>query len=498
MAIPFGPITFDSCSANDRAFFAVPLGKRMWEMGPSTLGIPAASGTNAWHSRRTQLLGSVSEYLRIPPLLGLDTTYGAELRFKHRFEFGPNEGGNLQYYAGSNWVTLGSLYDGSINGYGSVYGSGNVALLSGPGWSGTTGGSYITTSVPISVWMNNSGPIQIRFQLSPTASTSFWAIDDVEVVVPPQYSLSLLEMSASPAIASPGDSTILSVKLFNDGKRPANNVTLTCNGVNSLISLVPPLQVGSTRWVTIPDWVQLNSLGTQTLCAAVSLVNNRLDRIPAGDTICKNVFVQNPVAVNATSPFCEDFESTSWGTVSVNVGTDWIRGVPDQGLLSAAYNGTNAYATSPGANYGSNASAFLASPEFNLDTSATYVLSFAHNMQSEPAVDGGHVEYSFDGINWFPLGYTQVPGSVNWCTEPSVAALNGQSGWSRSWFGYQISSLRFKSSQSAIRLRWSFASSNMVGAPGWTVDQVCIQADPTPGPLLNLIGQPAVFSTGCP
>jgi hypothetical protein len=228
------------------------------------------------------------------------------------------------------------------------------------------------------------------------------------------------------------------------------------------------------------------------------LVNNRLDRIPAGDTICKNVFVQNPVAVNATSPFCEDFESTSWGTVSVNVGTDWIRGVPDQGLLSAAYNGTNAYATSPGANYGSNASAFLASPEFNLDTSATYVLSFAHNMQSEPAVDGGHVEYSFDGINWFPLGYTQVPGSVNWCTEPSVAALNGQSGWSRSWFGYQISSLRFKSSQSAIRLRWSFASSNMVGAPGWTVDQVCIQADPTPGPLLNLIGQPAVFSTGCP
>lgn len=498
LTVPFGPITFDSCSANDRSFYAVTQGLRMWEMGSSSLGIPAASGTNAWHSRRTQLLGSVAEYLRMPPLIGLDTTYGAELRFKHQFAFGTSVAGNLQYYNGSSWVTLGALNDGSVNGYGSTYGTAYSTLLSSPAWFGTTGGAYITSSIPIPDGTSTSGPMQIRFQLSPTTSSSFWAIDDIEVVVPPQYSVSLLEMLANPATLKPGDSTQLNVKLYNDGRRPANSVTLTTNGVSSVVNLVPPLPVGGIRWVSVPNWVQVNSLGTQTFCTSVSLVNNRLDKIHVGDTVCTDVFVQNPIAVNASSPYCQDFESTSWSTVSINVGTDWVRGAPNQGLLATAYNGSKAYATSPGANYGPNASAFLVSPQFNVDTSATYALSFAHNMQAESAVDGGHVEYSFDGINWFPLGYTQVPGSVNWCTEPSIAALNGQSGWSRFWVGYQISSLRFKSSQPAIRFRWSFASSNLVDAPGWTVDQVCVQADLTSGPLLNLTGQQAVFSTGCP
>ena len=498
LTIPFGPVTFDNCSANEFSFYAAPIGLEMWEMGQSTLGVPAASGTNAWHSRRTQLLGSGFEYLRVPPLMGLDTTVGAEFRFKHNFQLDSNEAGNLQYYTGTNLVTLGRVNNASINGYGSFYGTSYSSILSAPGWTGSTGGSYITSSIPLNIWAGNSSPIQIRFQVGPAGGSSFWAIDDIEVVVPPQFSLSILEMRALPAFGIPGDSAQLRVKVLNNGRRSVANMTLNVNGIPSLVNLSTPLQAGASRWVTLPSWVNLSLVGTQTFCATVALVNNRLDQIPVGDTACTEVLVQNPIPVSAAVPFCADFESSSWGTFEDIPGTEWVLGTPIQGSLTTAYNGTKAYSTNLGADYGMRARSYLVSPKFTLDTGTTYILSFAHNMQSEPAVDGGHVEYSFDDITWYPLGYTHVPGSTNWCTEPSVVALNGQSGWSRSMTGYQLSSLRLKPGESGVRFRWTFASSNAVSAPGWTVDQVCLEVDSSTAPVLNLLGQPPIYATGCP
>ncbi|MFM6959645.1 MAG: hypothetical protein ACKOW0_01295, partial [Schleiferiaceae bacterium] len=503
--IPFALETFENCaSGTNRGFFA--LGGtgtlQMWELGTSTKGIPAASGINAWHTGLTQNPTDYStEYLRFPPFVGFDTTLGAELRFKQRFVSGNSGAANLQYFLNGSWVTVPASTSASINGYQFPYGSTSIFDLGGePGWAGTTGSQYITTSIPLSFWSGNSLPLIMRFHVVSWIATQ-WAIDDIEIVVPPQRTVSLDQLATVSALLVPGDSVQFSVRVTNDGVHPVSSLELHVDNLGSpatvLVPIQPPLPATASRTVVIPTKFWIPAAGTYAPCVSVSKVNNRLDGRPVGDTSCAQFVVQQPVVVTAASPFCADFESTAWNTGAATPGTSWVLGVPNQGSLVAAYNGTKAYAVNPGTNYGPNAWATLNSPSMVLDSGQVYELSFAHNMQSEPAVDGGGVQYSFDGITWFALGSHQEPGSVNWLTEPSVVALGGESGWSRSWSGYQMSSVRFTVDAPNVWFRWVFASSALQANLGWTVDQVCIEPSTAPGPAVELKGQGARFFTGC-
>ena len=508
VGIPFGPVTFDNCSADEFGFWVAggPGTLQIWELGTSSKGIGAASGTRAWHTGLSQrAYGLSNEYLYFPKFDGFDTLIGAELRFKHRFSFLNGDAGTLEYLNDSgDWSKLTSSI---VNGYEAPYGSNSVPILaSGPGWNGTTNNQYITSVFSLNFWHTKSLPLVIRaaFKVQYDGGSD-WSIDDVEVVVPPQHSVSLREARPTKFIVSPTDSIGFELRVYNNARQPVSSIKVQVDNLGATpsyqtIAINPPLLPNQQVWVQLPTKYLVAPPGVYQPCFTVQLVNNRLDVLPAGDTACTSFSMQSPQSVTAANPYCADFEASVWPAESRSGGKSaWTRATPAHGSVQAAYNGTKAYATAPSGLYHATAREFLYMPSFLVDTSSTYLLSFYHNMQAEKGVDGGAVEYSYDGVNWFSLGSHQVPGSVNWYNEPSVVALDGLGGWSGSWNGYQRSEIRVKSANSgALRFRFQFGSSDFVHDYGWVVDQVCFEVAPTSGPKLRLAGQGPVYYSGCP
>jgi hypothetical protein len=504
VAVPAGPYTMDNCGF-DEAGFWVPSGPlQIWEMGTSTKGNGAASGTRAWHTGLSQkAYGPTSEYLMLPPFKGLDTIAGAELRFKHRFEFLNGDAGTLEYLSQSTWKPVPL---GLVNAFTAPYGSSSLTTFGqGPGWNTTTNNQYITSSFLLNFMRGNLDPLRMRFHFKVQSSAgSEWSIDDVEVVVPPQHSVSLLQAQPTSFSILPTDSVGFQLNVLNNGPNPVQSLRVQINNLGASpvfrsVTLTDPLLPGQTRWIDLSSKFLLAPAGSYQPCFTVSLVNGRLDGVPNGDTVCTAVLSQAPVVVGAANPQCVDFESSSWPVESRSGGASaWQRATPAHGSVQSAYNGTKAYATAPAGNYGANAQEYLYSPVYSLDTATTYALSFYHSMFAEPSVDGGTIEYSFDGLTWYTMGSSQEPGSTNWFNSPSVVALDGRSGWSGSWSGYQKSELRFKSpSAASVRFRFNFSSSAFGVNYGWIVDQVCLEATSASGPKLLLKGQGPVYYSGC-
>ena len=505
-SVPFGPLTLDGCDSDEFGLFVPPTGLQMWELGASQRGISAVSGQNAWHLGRSQDgYGPSSEVLRFPPLVGLDTTYGTMLRFKHRFDFAPGNGGRIEYLDGGSWLPLYDFMPLAANWYPYNYGSPSVAALSGPGWSGSTSGSYIISSFPLTFWEDRSQPLnlRVRFSEGSTSGTNVWAIDDIEVSAPPQNSVALLGARPETALLEPGDSTRVQVLVQNDAERPVLSLALVVHGFGGTAlpqTVTLPaggITKGQSMWVTLPDYRTVTAAGTINPCVSVYRVNGQLDQVLNSDSLCFKVVCVAPEPVNASTPFCADFESSDWPTESFSTPSDlWTRTTPNHGSLQTAYNGTKAYVTGP-AQYPNGARDALYSPAFVVDTSLNYVLSFYHNMQAEQGLDGGMLQYSYDDQNWHQLGNIQSPGAQDWCTTPVVLALDGRSGWSGTWTGYSQSTLRFAPTQSKLRFRLLFASTAFIPDFGWAVDQLCISVDPSPTPALTLDGGPDQVDTGC-
>ena len=504
VAVPAGPFTMDNCALDEHGFW-VPSGSlQIWEMGTSTKGNGAASGTQAWHTGLSQkAYGPTSEYLMLPPFKGLDTIAGAELRFKHRFAFLNGDAGTLEYLYQNTWKPVPL---GLVNAFTAPYGASLVTTLGpGPGWNTTTNNQYITSSFLLNFWRGHTDPLRLRFHFKIQSSAgSEWSIDDVEVVVPPQNTVSLLQARPTSYRVSTADSVAFEVNILNNGPLPVQNLRIKLDNLGAApqyhtVTLATPLLPNQTAWVSLPPKFLLSPAGTFQPCFTVSRVNGRADGVPVGDTVCISVLSQAPQLVSSASPYCANFESVAWSVESRSNGASaWQRATPSHGSVQSAYNGTKAYATAPAGAYGANAREFLYSPVFTVDTGTTYTLSFYHSMFAEPSVDGGMLEYSLDGATWHPLGSSQAAGSVNWYNSPSVVALDGLAGWSSSWSGYQKSEIRLKSPNATkIILRFSFASSAYGVDYGWVVDQVCLEAAPSVGPNVVLNGQGPVYYSGC-
>ena len=84
----------------------------MWEFGTPAKGSgwnSAASGANCWITGlKDNYQPGMTEILRIPTLTEFDTTVAAELRFKHKFDFAPSDGGAIEYFQNGNIKEEGS------------------------------------------------------------------------------------------------------------------------------------------------------------------------------------------------------------------------------------------------------------------------------------------------------------------------------------------------------------------------------------------------------
>jgi hypothetical protein len=512
IGIPVGPITFDNCVGNEYAFFAQGgTGTlQMWEMGQPGKGFTAASGSNVWMTGLTQNYQGVGdEYLRMPPLTNFDTIMGAELRFKHRFDFGGTDGGNIEYLNnGATWNVLGNA-TATIgqNWYGSSYGSSGVAALNNqPGWTGSTGGNWITSTLPLAMWNFNSNPLNLRFRMGTAVGSSGagWAIDDIEIFVPAQNAVTLNSGTINKTIVSPGDSVQVILNITNSGQKPITNLVFEISGFGGLaseqIGLTTPIFRGQSTNIVLNSYFVIQNQGVQNICVTAVKVNNRNDPNPNDDTTCFSFISSSPINLSATgASYCNDFEASAWSTSSMNsTNSIWQRGTPDKGTLQTAHSGTKAYSTSLSGLYGNNSLEYLYSPKFIIDTNKIHKLSFYHNFQIENIGDGGAIEYSVNEIEWFPLGTYNEKESLNWYNCPAITSLDGLSGWSGTNSGYENAMIWFElRNTNQIRFRFKFTSNQVLSNLGWTVDDICIEEDNNRIGAIILPDNRLFYNSGC-
>lgn len=510
--IPFGPVTFENCAGNEFAFYGTggPGTLQMWEMGTVGQGWTAASGTRAWMTGLNEnYKGLGTEYLRVPPLTNFDTIMGAELRFKHQFEFAAADGGNVEYLLNGTWRTLGNATANiGTNWYGSSYGSAGVVPLGNqPGWIGSTSNQWITSSIPLSLWNFNSNPLNLRFRMGASAGSTAkgWAIDDFQIYVPPQNSMAPINIDTKEYLIIPNANSTVKVQIENTGAKPVGS-TLVRYRVNNgawstydTLTFSPPLPRGAKRWHEFSQpWLN-NGAGTYNICVETSRPNDKQDNLIADDQLCLNFQVSDKIYIDAVG-YCNDFEDPSkaaWLPLHSSIKSlphDWEFGTPAQTTISAAASGTKAWMTKLDTNYTPLGRSSLHTPFFVLDSNIVYTLDFDYNLLSEQYHDGGSVDWSYNGgINWYTLG--NVLPSGKWYNTVHVTSLDnirpGLSGNSNGWKNASINFTADNSGTLVFRLR--FGSDFTLSNEGWAIDNFCLKRAPfgTPADILN-IGVPEV------
>ncbi|MEY4478949.1 MAG: hypothetical protein RL276_1254 [Bacteroidota bacterium] len=505
--IPFGPVTFENCVGNEYAFY--PVGGtgtlQMWEMGTVGQGWSAASGSRAWMTGLNQNYKGVStEYLRFPPLTNFDTIMGAELRFKHQFDFAPGDGGNVEYLQNGIWRTLGNATANiGTNWYGSSYGSAGIVNLGNqPGWAGNSSNQWITSTIPLSMWNFNANPLNLRLRMGAGASNSArgWAVDDVQIYVPPQNSMAPITIDTKEYLIVPDQNSTLKVFLENTGAKPVSSILVRYKVNNGswttydTLTFSPALPRGGRRWHEFSQpWLN-NGVGTYSICVETSSPNGKQDNLVADDQLCQSFPVSDKIYIDATG-YCNDFEDPSkaaWLPLHSSIKTaahDWEFGTPAQTVISSAASGTKAWMTKLTSNYTAMGRSSLHTPFFVLDSNVVYSLKFDHNMFSEHYHDGGSLDWSYNGgINWYTLG--NVLPSGKWYNTVHVTSLdNIRPGWSGSTNGWANSIINFTADNTGtLVFRFRFGADYTLSNEGWAVDNFCLQRAPlgTPADILNI------------
>jgi hypothetical protein len=201
-----------------------------------------------------------------------------------------------------------------------------------------------------------------------------------------------------------------------------------------------------------------------------------------------------PPASCGSTPFLADFESdptASWTRSNYGVYAEyqprdwaWTANVPSGGTGSAffALDGANLGNCLPGSNDQSGVMR-LDSPAIVLDTDYP-LLTFDHNVATEPGYDGGNLSISVNGgpftlvpggvfsFNPYNTTLQGAPGNTN--PLAGLPAFSGSDGGSNSseWGQSQVDLTTYAASLETIRLRFELGVDGCNGSEGWYVDNV--------------------------
>ncbi len=421
--------------------------------------------------------GTGIEVLELPGMLGLDTLYDAELRLWHNFDFGSNGAYGVvqildgQFYKdmynpiilGVNWRNLWSPVNNPNFNYG-ITGSSN-------GW--------VYSSYPLGEF-KDTGIKYIRF-LTFANGVPGWAVDDIEVFVPPQNSGSPRYLSFTSNAPKAGNNAV-AIKIRNTAAAPLDEVVVFIKeSGNTLLqeklTFTSPIPGGNTRTVSLSQPLPLNT-NMSELLIYTQRPNNAQDAVPTDDTL--KLALQFLPEVDSL-PQCFDFEnSNSLLAFDPNIGgfdTTWMRGVPAKNVINTAYSGTNAWFTAQG-DYSRLLNKFLYTPFYDISDNSCYRLSFWQNFDTEKNFDGGNVEFSLDsGLTWQTLGTYSSTDSL-WYNTQYVQSLDlVKPGFSGSSAGWQLAQNEFKAfgNPATIQFRFRFASNADISGEGWAIDDVCLE-----------------------
>ncbi|GAB5556528.1 MAG: hypothetical protein SchgKO_07410 [Schleiferiaceae bacterium] len=485
---------FDNCTYSLGSFNDG--GLRIFEKATNgSLGAPNST-PYAWYSGDfNSYLPNYEESLNLPALIGFDTIRGASLRFRHKYDFNTGDGGQVQFNSAQGWKRLG------VPGLGiNVYNTGSVpALGNEPGFAGaSTGWEY--TEIPMNDFDLSSGRVVLRFFIGSASGFSpGWAIDDVELYVPPQNSAAPIFAESRTYFFVPNIINDIKVKIQNTGAKPLDSCLVNYQILDASGTVVVPWtpketfvptnkmfagMVSKPDYVFSEQWINPAS-GAYTLCVATSRPNNKQDNLTSDDTLCLPIIVLDEVDMAADSSYCNDFDDptqnpwVAYNYINKAGLVAWAEDVVDP-VLKAPFTplagSPKGWITKLDTNYKSRDSSALFSPVFLVDSGQVYKISFKHWIHSEQYHDGGNVSVSFDaGDTWRVIGKRYADGSVDWYNTDFVTSLDlTQPGWTGHGTGWEDASINvaFDSTGSAI-LRFRFASDQTVEDAGWMVDSFC-------------------------
>ncbi|MEO8010220.1 MAG: M36 family metallopeptidase [Dokdonella sp.] len=271
--------------------------------------------------------------------------------------------------------------------------------------------------------------------------------------------------------ADPGEAVDLLVPL-------RNSLTTTVTGINLSVNGAAPVSYGSisansSKWRTLPARVP------NLTCGGVWPLDLDIESNIGTTTSRHFVRLGKPVygidqdfdAVVGTFP------PTGWTRTLLNSNAIWQRV-------------SNSYSSSPYAAHvlalDSTDSGSLTTPAIAISNTTAAELSFRHRYDTEVGFDGGVLEISINGSDYFDIivrGGRFVGGSYDGrlgdkCVVGGDNPLEGRYAWSGDSGGWGTTRVVLPQDAigQSVRLRWRIGTDCSIGAGGWTIDDVRLRS----------------------
>jgi len=387
----------------------------------------------------------------------------------------PYDGLSIQYTTdyGSTWTTLGLVGDKT-----NWFTDNNVRALTTPGWSGHSGGYYLSAHL-LPLTLNGQSDVRFRFQFGSDFSTNFdgVAIDDI--------SLQLLPANTVPLCSTPVPVTSSNPATIT-WKRNAQDSPFQPDGYLLYFGATPS-----------PTSLVYNGTGlsftTSLLHPSTTFYYQVVPYSVGGKPSCPVQSFVTPTEPSFPFPYFQDFESGPSGWFAGGAISDWVLTSPDKLTIKRAFSGSAAWVTNDTTTYSLNEASFVTSPiiDFTGISTDPYI-SLRVWWDSEGSYDGALVQV-LTSSSWVTIG-NKTSGGVNWYNDNSVnalafadPALNGWSGHnftsnggSRGWLlaSHLVPGVAGK----FAKFRIAFGSDDLVVYDGFAFDDVALQTTPSWSP----------------
>ena len=266
-------------------------------------------------------------------------------------------------------------------------------------------------------------------------------------------------------VPEPGETVLLTVPVSNNTGNTVNNVTASVvGGGNANYGSIANAQTVSRQIsYTIPANAQCGSI--------ISVTINVSSELGSQAPQTRDIQLGAPISGGLT----ENFDGVTapalpsgWTQTLTGTNTGFVTAT---GTADTAPNSmrTNNPATAGGSD--------LESPEFTV-TSASAVLNFRNNYNTEATYDGGVLEIKIGSGGTYAdiitAGGTWISGGYNSGVRGTNNPLGTRPAWSGNSNGYITTSVRLPASANGqtVRLKWRMGHDNAVAGTAWNIDSV--------------------------
>lgn len=393
-----------------------------------------------------------------------------------------NDGGRIDYTLdnGKTWQTLGTVGDINATNW---YSSSSITSSGLAGWEGQSG-NYMKSTYRLNFLNNVTSPVQFRFNFSSNSSintTDGWAIDNFSLIVPPAKDAGVTRIikPISPTLGNKNTSVKVVFTNFGTDTIFSTDIAYTVNGGAPVIETWTGVLAPFDSTVYLFTTPFTSPVGNYTICAYTMLTGDTLINI--NDTSCKNLTGIPIITVTYSTPYVENFDSTTSYWWSADGFQQWELGTPSASTINYPFSPPNVWMIDLDNNYQNNSNDNLYTVYFDFSNSKNAVLSFYHWYDSESLWDGCRIDFSTDtGQTWQILGSVGDPNATNWYN--TSINLTGQARWSGQSSTYIKSTydLTFLNNFNGIvQFRFNFSSDASVNNyNGWAIDNFSITVPP--------------------